>query len=82
MSYNQLEQTLFSKDISKKGGDNNSNNGSAMSYYKEEKRQNSLYLNNYVFRKTYVTIQKTIDDWLRKVNKLEISVVELNKIRT
>ena len=78
---------LFSKqssDSTETGG--NSGLASAMSQYsahnKDEKRANSLFLNNYVFRKTYVTIQKTIDDWLRKVNQLEISVSELKRIKS
>lgn len=38
MSYNQLEQTLFSKQPSTQSQqETSSNNGSAMSYYKEEK---------------------------------------------
>jgi hypothetical protein len=51
---------------------------------KEEKRinkKNSMYLTNYVFRKTYVSIQKAIDDWLRKVLQTEISVAELKRIK-
>jgi hypothetical protein len=44
--------------------------------------QNSLYLTNYVFRKTYVSIQKTIDDWLRKIVHGDISVSELKWIKS
>ena len=38
---------------------------------KEEKRpvQHSQYLQNQVFRKTYVSIKKQMDDWLRKTGQ-------------
>ena len=49
--------------------------------FEESRHQNSLYLTNYVFRKTYVSIQKAIDDWLRKINQSEISVAELKRIK-
>ena len=43
--------------------------------------QNSLYLTNYVFRKTYVSIQKAIDDWMRKVVHGEISMAEIQRVK-
>lgn len=35
-----------------------------------------------MFRKTYVNVKKSIDDWLRKVNTMEISVNELKKYKS
>lgn len=35
-----------------------------------------------MFRKTYVSVKKSIDDWLRKVQQLEISVSELKKYKS
>jgi hypothetical protein len=40
-----------------------------------------LYLTNYVFRKTYVSIQKAIDDWMRKVVHSEISMAEIQRVK-
>ena len=41
----------------------------------------SQYLQNQVFRKTYVAVKKQIDDWLRKVTQHEITVNEMRKYR-
>jgi hypothetical protein len=34
---------------------------------KKEDKRSGQYLQNQVFRKTYVNIKKQIDDWMRKV---------------
>jgi hypothetical protein len=49
---------------------------------KEDKRhQMSSYLNNQVFRKTYISVKKHLDDWLRHVKALDVSVAELKKYK-
>lgn len=42
-------------------------------------KRNCLFLQSQVFRKTYVQAKKAIDDWLRKVSSLEISLNELKR---
>ena len=61
MSYSHMDQMLFSKPSStgdaSEGGSGTASALSQISASRDEKRSNnSLYLNNYVFRKTYVTI--------------------------
>jgi t-SNARE complex subunit (syntaxin) len=51
-------------------------------FKKDEKRNHhNQFLQNQVFRKTYVNAKKQIDDWLRKTQQLEISVTELKKYK-
>lgn len=45
------------------------------------KNQQNQFLQNQVFRKTYVAVKKLIDDWLRKVTQHEITVNEMRKYR-
>ncbi len=40
-----------------------------------------MYIQNQVFRKTYVNVKKQMDDWLRKTVSLEISVNEIKKYK-
>ena len=52
-------------------------------YKKDEKRnQHNQYLQNQVFRKTYVSVKKQMDDWLRKTVTYDINVAELKKYKS
>jgi hypothetical protein len=64
-SYSAMEKLITQSDYKKE----------------EQKPKNMQYLQNQVFRKTYINAKKQIDDWLRHVKQLDISVNELKKYK-